>query len=155
MRILRLQLAYDAADPARRQRFEREAKAISALNRPNICTLYDVGRQGATDFLAFDPARLRTTGPAVPIATQEIQKEGTFFKAGFSVSENGILAFQSTSDSSSRLVWFSPSGKELGQIAEAVYKDPRLSPDGRFLAVSIASPRGAPISLQMLSKLSA
>jgi hypothetical protein len=63
------------------------------LNRPNICTLYDVGRQGATDFLAFDPARLRTTGPAVPIATQEIQKEGTFFKAGFSVSENGILAF--------------------------------------------------------------
>jgi hypothetical protein len=84
----------------------------------------------------FDPARLRTTGPAVPIATQEIEKEGTFFKAGFSVSENGMLAFQSTADSSSRLVWFSPSGKELGQIAETGYKDPSLSPDGRFLAIS-------------------
>ena len=84
----------------------------------------------------FDPSRLRTTGPAVPIATQEIEKDGTFFKAGFSASDTGVLAFQSTFDSSSRLVWFSPSGKELGRIAEAGYKDPSLSPDGRFLAVS-------------------
>ena len=33
-----------AADPELKQRFEREAKTISSLNHPNICTLYDVGR---------------------------------------------------------------------------------------------------------------
>ena len=35
-----------AADPEFRARFEREAKSISALNHPHICTLYDVGDSG-------------------------------------------------------------------------------------------------------------
>ncbi len=34
-----------AADPDLKQRFEREAKTISSLNHPHICTLYDVGRE--------------------------------------------------------------------------------------------------------------
>jgi serine/threonine protein kinase len=34
-----------------KQRFEREAQTIAALNHPNICTLYDVGRQDGADFL--------------------------------------------------------------------------------------------------------
>jgi serine/threonine protein kinase/Tol biopolymer transport system component len=35
-----------AADPERRERFERECRAIAALNHPNICNLYDVGEAG-------------------------------------------------------------------------------------------------------------
>jgi len=35
-------------------RFEREAKTISQLNHPNICTLYDVGRDGGTDYLVME-----------------------------------------------------------------------------------------------------
>ena len=34
-----------ASDVQSRERFEREAKAISSLNHPNICALYDVGRE--------------------------------------------------------------------------------------------------------------
>src|ERR1700682_3272325 len=41
-------------DPTLRQRFEREAKAISSLNHPNICVLHDVGRQDGTDFLVME-----------------------------------------------------------------------------------------------------
>ena len=32
-----------AADPDLKQRFEREARTVAALNHPHICTLYDVG----------------------------------------------------------------------------------------------------------------
>ena len=42
------------ADPARKQRFEREAKTISGLNHPNICVLYDVGCQDGVDYLVME-----------------------------------------------------------------------------------------------------
>ena len=37
-----------------RARFEREARTISSLNHPNICTLFDVGREGDTDYLVME-----------------------------------------------------------------------------------------------------
>ena len=43
-----------AADPDLKQRFEREAKTISSLNHPHICTLYDVGQHEGTDFLVME-----------------------------------------------------------------------------------------------------
>ena len=35
-------------------RFEREAKAISSLSHPNICTLYDIGHQDGVDYLVME-----------------------------------------------------------------------------------------------------
>ena len=43
-----------AADPDLKQRFEREAKTISSLNHPHICTLYDIGSQDGIDFLVME-----------------------------------------------------------------------------------------------------
>ena len=43
-----------AADPEFRERFEREAKHISALNHPHICTLFDVGHQDGIEYLVME-----------------------------------------------------------------------------------------------------
>jgi eukaryotic-like serine/threonine-protein kinase len=48
-------LAGGVADGShRRERFEREARAISSLNHPHICTLYDVGHQEGVDYLVME-----------------------------------------------------------------------------------------------------
>jgi serine/threonine protein kinase/Tol biopolymer transport system component len=43
-----------SSNPDAKQRFEREARAISSLNHPHICALYDVGTQDGVDFLVME-----------------------------------------------------------------------------------------------------
>lgn len=70
-----------AVTPEMKQRFDREARAVSSLSHPHICALYDVGHQDGTDFLVMEflegetLAQRIATGPlqireAVHIAAQ-------------------------------------------------------------------------------------
>src|SRR5262245_54017919 len=43
-----------SADAGRRERFEREARAVSSLNHPNICVLHDIGHQEGIDYLVLE-----------------------------------------------------------------------------------------------------
>ncbi len=54
-------LPHDAvANPARRQRFIQEAKAASALNHPNIVTIYDIASADGVDYISMELIRGRT-----------------------------------------------------------------------------------------------
>ena len=62
-----------------RARFEREAKTVSSLNHPNICTLFDVGREGETDYLVMERVEGETLAERLrkgPLATAELVRFG-------------------------------------------------------------------------------
>jgi eukaryotic-like serine/threonine-protein kinase len=51
VKVLPSELAHD---PEKRQRFEREARSISTLSHPHICTLHDIGHQDGVDYLVLE-----------------------------------------------------------------------------------------------------
>jgi serine/threonine protein kinase len=71
--------AHLSADSNLKARFEREAKAISALNHPNICTLHDVGSQDGTGYLVMEFIEGQSLAERLqkgPLPTDQILKIG-------------------------------------------------------------------------------
>jgi len=54
------------ADPERKRRFVQEAKAASALNHPNIITIYDIDRADGIDFIAMEHVEGKTLDRLIP-----------------------------------------------------------------------------------------
>jgi eukaryotic-like serine/threonine-protein kinase len=68
-----------SADPVRKQRFEREAKAISSLNHPHICILHDIGQQDGIDFLVMECIEGETLAKRLekgPLPLEQVLKYG-------------------------------------------------------------------------------
>ncbi len=68
-----------SSNPELRERFEREARAISQLSHPHICVLYDVGKQEGADYLVLEYLEGETLGARVrrgPLPTDQVLKYG-------------------------------------------------------------------------------
>src|SRR5246127_5788472 len=69
-----------SSDPIRKQRFEREAKTISSLNHPHICTLHDVGSQDGISYLVMECVEGETLAKRLEkgsLSLEQVLKFGT------------------------------------------------------------------------------
>jgi hypothetical protein len=110
--------AHLVGDAALRERFEREARAISQLNHPNICTLHDVGSDHGVDFLVMEYLEGETLmerirrgpvplGTALQIAMQIAEALDRAHRAGIvhrDLKPSNIFVVRSTGASSAPLV---------------------------------------------------
>jgi Tol biopolymer transport system component/tRNA A-37 threonylcarbamoyl transferase component Bud32 len=62
------------ADEGRRRRFIQEAQAASALNDPNIVTIYDIASENGTDFIAMEYVDGQTLGHLIPKRGMRIEE---------------------------------------------------------------------------------
>src|SRR6185436_11200423 len=68
-----------SASPDLKVRFEREARAVSSLNHPHICVLYDIGEQDGIDYLVMEYLEGETLAARIergPLATAEVLRYG-------------------------------------------------------------------------------
>ena len=71
--------AHLSANPEVRARFEREARAISQLNHPHICSLHDIGRQDGIDYLVMEYLEGETLAARLakgPLPLAEVLRHG-------------------------------------------------------------------------------
>jgi eukaryotic-like serine/threonine-protein kinase len=95
----------------------------------------------------FDLARLQLTGSPAPLIEEELEKDPAFSDSNFSLSPSGPIVFYSAVDAASELLWFDRNGNQIGRVPGSGFSDPRLSPDGRFLAVSYDSAKNGQYSI--------
>jgi eukaryotic-like serine/threonine-protein kinase len=76
IKVLQLHLSNN---PDLKQRFEREARAISGLSHPNICALYDIGHQDDIDYLVMEFLEGETLDRRLskgPLSTEQVLRYG-------------------------------------------------------------------------------
>ena len=130
--------AETAANPQVRERFEREARAASALNHPNILSVFDVGREGSSDYLItelVDGVTLRDRIGGDALSAREVIRIGAQIADGLSAAHAAALVHRDLKP------------EERDGHARRPRQDPRLRPgqaDGAHAGQSGTRARRSP-----------
>ncbi|MGA3212560.1 MAG: protein kinase, partial [Terriglobales bacterium] len=133
-------------NPEARQRFDREARAISSLNHPNICTLHDVGHQDGVDFLVMECLEGETLADRLrkgPLASDQLLKYGIEICEGLEQAHRTGVVHRDLKPGN---VMLTKAGAKLMDFGLAKAVEPAMPP-----ASSLTMTRSTPAGSQPLT----
>ena len=131
-------------DATRRLRFEREAKVISSLNHPNICTLHDVGQQDGVDFIVMEYVEGESLAERLekgPLPLSQVLQYGAQIASALDKAHRNGVTHRDLKPGN---IMLTNSGVKLLDFGLAKAEAPRAIGE----TMSDATPRPAPMTLQ-------
>jgi Tol biopolymer transport system component len=123
-----------------RTRFEREARAVSSLNHPHICTLFDVGRAGEIDYLVMELVEGETLAARLkrgPLPLGEVLRLATQIALALEVAHRAGVVHRDLKPGN---VMLTKTGAKLMDFGLAKGAGPRSPADGLTAAPTATSP---------------
>ena len=127
-----------ADDPDAKQRFEREARAISSLNHSNICTLYDVGTQDGTAYLVMEYLEGETLAARLkkgPLSLEQVLRYGMEICDGLDRAHRNGVAHRDLKPAN---IMLTKSGVKLMDFGLAKILEPKGTAD---MTAGLTAPR--------------
>ena len=135
-------------DADARQRFDREARAISSLNHPNICTLHDVGHQDGIDFLVMELLEGQTLADRLtkgPLPPEQVLKYGRDICEGLEKAHKSGVVHRDLKPGN---IMLTKTGAKLMDFGLAKAMQPVVSP-ASGLSMTMSSPAAShPLTAQ-------
>src|SRR5215831_13592909 len=135
-------------NPEARQRFDREARAISSLTHPNICTLYDVGHQDGMNYLVMEFLQGETLADRLikgPLPLEQVLKYGIEICEGLEKAHRSGVVHRDLKPGNIMLTKAGAKLMDFG-LAKAV---PPEKPPASGLTATLVSPDGSqPLTAQ-------
>ena len=134
-------------DPEAKQRFDREARTISSLNHPNICTLHDVGHQDGIDYLVMEYLEGQTLADrlskgALPV--EQVLKHGAEICDGLERAHRGGVVHRDLKPGN---IMLTRTGAKLMDFGLAKIAVASVAASG--LSITLATPPGShPLTAQ-------
>jgi len=112
-----------------RERFEREARAISRLNHPHVCTLYDVGQQDGVDYLVMEYLEGETLADALtrgPLPLKDALRIAAEVAGALDTAHRLGVVHRDLKPGN---IMLTPSGAKVLDFGLAKYEPQSLGPD--------------------------
>src|ERR1700687_1609917 len=131
-----------------KQRLEREARAISSLNHPNICTLHDIGHQDGTDFLVMEYLEGETLADRLlkgPLPSELVLRYGIEICEGLEKAHKSGVIHRDLKPGN---IMLTKSGAKLMDFGLAKATPAHEPPPSSSLTMTISGPSGQPLTAQ-------